>query len=332
MTRILVTIPEPLRNLLINQDTWERLETLGQVTVNQEGRNWTAQELADRLKDVDGVLASWGLPSLDQEVLANADRLKIVAYAAGSIKRFATQAVRDRGIVICHGAPRIAQSVAEMTLLLAMMGLRRPQDFDRRMKGGEVWPKSRGMKLYEIAGKRVGLLGLGYVGRCSARLFQAVGAEVWAYDPYVTDDQAASLGVHKADLNTVFAQCQIVSNHLPVTDETRHLVGAQQLALMQDGAVFINTARAYTVDQDALVAELAKGRIWAALDVFDPEPLPPDSPLRRMENVLLTPHAAGFTCDSYFGLGETMVAELERFFKGEPLQYQVDLGRLQIMA
>jgi phosphoglycerate dehydrogenase-like enzyme len=186
--------------------------------------------------------------------------------------------------------------------------------------------------LFEIAGARVGLLGMGYVGRRSAQRFQAIGAEVWAYDPYLSPEKAQSLGVRKAELDELLSQCLVISVHLPVTQETHHLLGARELALIQDGAVFINTARAWVVDQQAMIAELATGRFWAALDVFDPEPLPVDHPLRRMDNVLLTPHIAGLTQNSYHDLMTTMVAEAERLAKGEPLQYQVTRDMLATMA
>jgi phosphoglycerate dehydrogenase-like enzyme len=159
-----------------------------------------------------------------------------------------------------------------------------------------------------------------------------VGAEVWAFDPYLSAAEAKKLGVHKAELDEVLRACPIVSDHLPVTDETHHLLGAKELALIQDGAVFINTARAWTVDQDALVKELASGRFWAALDVFDPEPLPVDHPLRSMDNVLLTPHMAGITRDCLQDLMATMIDEVERFFKGEPLKYRVTQDMLARMA
>ena len=126
--------------------------------------------------------------------------------------------------------------------------------------------------------------------------------------------------------------CQVVSVHLPVTEETHHIIGAHELGLLQDGAVIVNTARAWTMDQDALLSELSSGRIWAALDVFDPEPLPVDHPLRQLDNVFLTPHVAGLSRDSYHGLTAEMVGEIERAYAGEPLRYRVTKDMLPTMA
>jgi len=330
--RVLVTVPQPLRDHIMKPATLARLSGLAEATLNEHGRNWAASELAERLPGVDVILASWGLPALTDAVLARADRLRLVAYGAGSVKGFATPALFDRGIAVCHAAPRIADSVAEFTVMVALMGLRRPQDFDRRMKAGEAWPKAVDAPLYEIAGKRVGLLGMGYVGRRTARLFLALGADVWCYDPYLSAEEAAALGVVPTTLDDLLRRCQIVSVHLPVTEETHHLLGRRELSLVADGCVFVNCARAWTVDQDALLAELSTGRFWAALDVFDVEPLPADSPWRRLDNVLLTPHVAGLTRDCYYGLTEQMVDEIGRFAAGEPLRYYVTREALAHMA
>jgi phosphoglycerate dehydrogenase-like enzyme len=140
------------------------------------------------------------------------------------------------------------------------------------------------------------------------------------------------LGVRLVSLDDVLGQSEVVSVHVPITPETRHLVGRRELALLPDGAAFINTARAWAVDQEALLAELQTGRISAALDVFEPEPMPVDSPFRRLENVILTPHQAGRTVDTYRRQGLAMVEEIERYWTGQPLRYQISAERHAIMA
>ncbi|MFH1086122.1 MAG: hydroxyacid dehydrogenase, partial [Chloroflexota bacterium] len=329
---VLVTIPQPLRGHILTDANRARLESLADVTWNEDGHNWSGEELAARLPGQEVLLGSWGVPKLTAEVLAAADRLKLLAYAAGSVKGFVTDAVFDRGVIVCHAAPRIADSVAEYALTMALVGLRQVVALDRQMKTGEPWPKTRDMPFFEIAGARVGLLGMGYVGWRSARLFKAVGAEVWVYDPYLAPEAAQELGVLQVGLDELLSQCQVISVHLPVTPETHHLLGARELALIQDGAVFINSARSWTVDQDALLAQLRTGRFWAALDVFDTEPLPADHPFRQLDNAVLTPHVAGQTVNSYHGLTGEMIGEIERHFRGEPLAYQVSREKLALMA
>ncbi len=329
---LLITIPQPLRAQILNDDTIAAIERIAVPTYNEDGHNWSPEELAAHLPGQDAILASWGLARLSADVLDHADRLKIVAYGAGSVKYFADDALFERGILLTHAASRIAESVADYTLVAAMMGLRRPHEFDRRMKAGEQWPKPQRLDQFEITGKRVGLLGFGYVGRRTAALFNGVGAEVHVYDPFISAEAMAAAGVIKSELDDILSTCPVVSVHLPVLPETHHMIGARELALLRDGCVFINTARSWVIDQDALLAELQTGRIWAALDVFDEEPLPGDHPYRALDNVLLSPHIAGMTHDSYFGLTARMVQEIERWLKGEPLRYQVTQQALARMA
>lgn len=329
---VLVTVPMPLRQYVLSDATLAELKDYADVTLNEDGHNWSEEELAERLPGVEAILASWGLAKLTEEVLAKADKLRIVAYGAGSVKGFVTDAMYAKGIVVTHAASRIAESVADMSLVAAMMGLRRPQDYDRKMKAGELWPRHHSDATYEITGKKVGLLGMGYVGRRSAKLFQGVGAEVWIYDPYVSAQAAQEMGVKKVELDELLSQCPVISVHLPITEETHHMLGARELALIQDGAVFVNTARSWVVDQEAMIEELSSGRFWAALDVFDTEPLPLDHPLRSLDNVLITPHVAGATRDSLYGLCSEMLAEIKRLFNGEPLKYNITKERLATMA
>ena len=328
---VLITTPQPLRGEVLSEDVLVRLRQFANVTMNEDGRNWAGAEIGERLPGVDALLASWGQAELSEQVLAKADRLRVIGYAAGSVKGWVSDAVFERGIVVCHAAARIADSVAEYTLLMALLGLRRPLDIGRQMRSGIVL-RNHDVPTHDIARKKVGLLGMGYVGQRTARLFRALGAEVWAYDPYLSPERAVELGVHKAELDELLGACKVVSVHLPSTEETWHMLRARELALIQDGAVFINSARTWPVDQDALIKELAAGRFWAVLDVTDPEPAPPDHPLRNLDNAICTPHIAGPTTEARRELMGLMVDEVKRFFDGEPLRYRIAEDRLAAMA
>jgi len=328
---VLITTPQPLRGEVLSEDVLVRLRQFANVTMNEDGRNWAGAEIGERLPGVDALLASWGQAELSEQVLAKADRLRVIGYAAGSVKGWVSDAVFERGIVVCHAAARIADSVAEYTLLMALLGLRRPLDIGRQMRSGIVL-RNHDVPTHDIARKKVGLLGMGYVGQRTARLFRALGAEVWAYDPYLSPERAVELGVHKAELDELLGACKVVSVHLPSTEETWHMLRARELALIQDGAVFINSARTWPVDQDALIKELAAGRFWAVLDVTDPEPAPPDHPLRNLDNAICTPHIAGPTTEARRELMGLMVDEVKRFFDGEPLRYRIAEDRLAVMA
>lgn len=329
---VLVTLRPALYHELFTPDADARLRKLASLTFNTEERNWTSDELAARIAGFDAVITGWGTPKFTDAVLSASADLKLIAHSAGSIKAMLPPVVFDRGITVTHAASAIAPAVAELTLMLIMLSLRPVHTLDQTLKT-RAWAQAKNMPMgQEIAGQRIGVVGAGYTGRCVIQLLRAVGADVWTYDPYLTDERATELGVRKVELNILLAECPVVTLQAPPTDETYHMIGAPQLALLQDGAVFINTARAHLVDQVALLAELQTGRFAAALDVFDPEPLPDDSPFRALDNVILTPHIAGASKQARIRQGNIIVDEIERFFSGEALRCRVTREMLNIMA
>ena len=320
-----------LRRELFGPEEDRLLRSLGEVTFYEGESGPTSEELAGRISGFDVVLTGWGTPVITDEVLAAASDLELIAHSAGSIKYLLPPPVFERGITVTHAAAAIAGAVAEWSLLLVMVMLQRPHLHDDNLRAG-LWDKNAVPMREELAGQRVGLVGASYTGRMFAALLRAVGAEVWIYDPYLDEAGAAELGVRKVELDRLLAECPIVSLHAPVTPETRHMIGARELKLLADNALFVNTARPWLVAEEALLAELRSGRIRAALDVFDREPLPADNPFRELENVLLTPHMAGHSLQARRRQGSHMVAEIRRFLAGEPLHYQVRQEQLATMA
>lgn len=331
--KIAFLVPGPRRSQVFAPSTLDRLHSLADVVAPEADTAALARCLPEVLPEVDGCLTGWGTPPLTAELLAQAPRLRIIAHSAGSIKSLIPIEAFDRGIAVCHAADIIAEAVSECTLLLLLTGLRRFHVMDRALKDGRTWAEAGRLHFgHQLAGKAVGLVGCGYVARRVIGLLQPFGVRILVHDPYLSPERAAELGVAKVSLETLMAEADVVSNHAPITPETRHMIGARQLALLREGAIFVNTARAWTVDQEALLRELQAGRIWAALDVFEPEPLPEDSPFRKLDNVFLTPHKAGQTVETYQKQGAAMVEELARFFGGEPLRHRIAREAYAIMA
>ncbi|MBV7329552.1 hydroxyacid dehydrogenase [Chloroflexi bacterium TSY] len=274
-----------------------------------------------------------GITAFIDDVLSAANRLRLIAHSAGSIKRMLPPNVFKKGIAVTHAATAIAPAVAEMTVLLILLCLRQAHKLDRILKDGGDW---RGTKVLgmgqELAGARVGVVGAGHTGREVIWRLNALKADVWASDPYMSPERAKELGVTKVEMDDIFRDCPIVTMQAPPTEETYRMVGAKQLGLLRDGAIFVNTARSHTVDQDALLAELRTGRFQAALDVFDQEPLPTYSPFRQLDNVFITPHVAGASTQARLRQGELMVQELKSFFEDETLKWEVTLDMLDTMA
>lgn len=329
-----LVLPKPsLYRELFAPEADAALRDLADVTFNPDERNWSAADVAERIGDSDAVVTGWGSPTFDAVILDRADRLRLLAHSAGSVKGVASPVVFERAIAVTSAAIALAPAVAEFALLLVLLGLRPVHKYDLSMRQGAGWagPNAFGPG-QEMAGQRIGVIGASMVGRHFIGLARALGADVLVYDPYFPDDDARMLGVLKHNLRAVMAVCPIVSVHAPTTPETRHMIGAAELALLPDDALLVNTARSWVVDQDALLAELRAGRIRAALDVFDEEPLPADSPFRRLDNVIVTPHVAGATIQARFRQGQTVVEELRRFFSGQALRYAVTRERLAILA
>jgi phosphoglycerate dehydrogenase-like enzyme len=309
------------------------LEGLGTVEWNRTGRTLTAGEVAEQIRGCAAVFTSWGPPTFDEELMDAAADLRIIGHAAGSIKRFIPPLVFERGVVVTHAANMIAESVAEWTLAMMLMGLRRVHTIDRAMQAGEVWPVYKTLEPAGLYGKRVGVIGASHVGRALIRLLQPFDTDIQVYDPYLKDEDAAGMDVRRVDtLEELVTTSDVITNHAPTTEATRGMLDARLWGLIKDGAVFVNTARADAVDYDALLTTLQTGRITAALDVFPEEPLAKDSPFRHMPNVIVSPHAAGLTIESKLRLGETVADEFSRFFAGEPLHHEVTADMLSTMA
>jgi phosphoglycerate dehydrogenase-like enzyme len=288
--------------------------------------------VAARLPGVEAVVTSWGSPNFTPEMLAAADRLRIVGHAAGSVKRLLPPEAYSRGIVVVSAAALIADSVAEYTLWAMLSMQRYLYRYSEVMKVKRGWKTPDENFSHELYFKKVGIVSASMVGRRVIALLQPFHCDVRVYDPYLSDEESHNLGVRRVSLEELFSECDIVSVHAPTTPETKGMIGAAHFRSLQDGALFINTARAWVLDEEALLAELQTGRVRAVLDVFAKEPLPPEHPLRDLENVFLTPHVSGHTTELRLRLVEGVAEDIRRFFAGEPLRLAVPPERLKIMA
>ncbi|CAN5753061.1 hydroxyacid dehydrogenase [soil metagenome] len=331
--KIFVLLRPSLYTELFSTQSDQTLRALGDVVFHPTETNLTSAQLAQQIGGYDVIITGWGTPEFTDEVLNAATQLKLIAHSAGSIKRMTPPAVFERGLAVTHAAVGIAPAVAEMSLLLILLSLRQVHKLDQAMKTAGPWDASRLIGMgQELVNNRVGVVGAGYTGQCLIKLLTALNVEVWVADPYLTPERATTLGVSKVPLDQLLQKCPIVTMQAPPTAETHHMIGARELSLLQDGAIFINTARSHLVDQAALLAELQTGRIQGALDVFDEEPLPADSPFRQLDNVILTPHVAGASRQARLRQGQTMVEEIQRFLEDKPLRYKVKLEMLETMA
>ena len=308
------------------------LSDLGTVVWNETDRDWTPEELAAQLPGAEAVVTSWGTPVFSPQLLAIADKLRIVGQAAGSVKRLMPPEAYERGIVVVSSAALIADSVAEYTLWAMLSMQRNLYHYTDLMKVKRGWKAPNEKYGHELYFKKVGIVSASMVGRRVIALLKPFRCDVRVYDPYLSEEESRILGVRRVSLEELFSECDIVSVHAPTTPETKRMIGAAHFRALQDGALFVNTARTWVLDQDALVAELQTGRFRAVLDVFENEPLQPDHPLRDLDNVFLSPHISAYTIESRLRLVEGIAEDMRRFFAGEPLTLAISPERLSIMA
>ncbi|BBA96230.1 putative 2-hydroxyacid dehydrogenase [Actinacidiphila reveromycinica] len=323
-----VAVGGALREQVFGAESWERL--LRRADLVLLDRPGDRAELAAALADADILVTGWGTARLDPELLAAAPRLELVAHTGGAVSPYVHPAVFDRGVRVTQAGAAMARPVAEVALAFTLALLHRIHRFDHALRSGAAWERAeQAPERHQILGCPVGVIGASRTGRAYIELVRALGAEVTVSDPFLSAADAEELGVRVAGLDEVLATSRITAVHAPALAGTRHLLGRRELALLPDGAGLVNTARSWLVDEAALLDELRTGRIDAALDVYDAEPLPTDHPLRALPNVLLTPHRAAATVEGRYALGESTVAEIERHLDGRKLLHAVGREALE---
>jgi D-3-phosphoglycerate dehydrogenase / 2-oxoglutarate reductase len=221
----------------------------------------------------------------------------IVRYGVGT-DNIDTDAATDLGIIVGHVPSYCVDEVSSHAIALTLASLRRVAETDRRLRAGG-WDVRRGEVIHRIAGRTLGLVGLGGIGRAVARKMAGWELRLVATDPFVEPSVASGLGVELVDFDTLCRESDCVSLHCPLLPETRHLIDARALSLMRPGAVLVNAARGPLVHTASLLAALDDGRLsGAALDVFEDEPLPADSPLRHHHRIVMTDHTAWYSEES----------------------------------
>jgi phosphoglycerate dehydrogenase-like enzyme len=282
------------------------------------------------LAEVEVIFSSWGGPVFDTGLLAAAPRLEAVFHAAGSIRSLVTDAFWQRPIVISSAWAANAIPVAEFTFAQVILGLKQAWRLSRQMHAmGKPWHDGV-LGAYRT---RVGLIGMGMIGSLVAERLKSLDVEVWAYDPYLSEESRAGLGLRMASLEELFASCEVVSLHAPDLDSTRGMITGALLRRMPLNGTFINTARGATVVEAELIEVLQqRPDLFALLDVTFPEPPLPDSPLYTLPNVVLTPHIAGSVGQECWRLGESMKDEADRYLNAQPLRWQITAEKSRLMG
>jgi D-3-phosphoglycerate dehydrogenase len=265
------------------------------------------KEMLPELLDADGLIIRIG--SIDRETMTAAGKLKVIGRPGVGVDDVDVAAATELGIPVVIAPGANTRSVAEHAMALMFAASKDMLRCDRRTRAGDFNVRNA-FKAFELSGKTVGLVGCGAIGRELARLCAAIGMKVAVYDPFVAPKDIEASGYRcEKTLDGLLREADVVSLHVPLTEGTRNLIGARELALMKPSAVLINCARGGVVDEKALADALRNDRIHGAgLDVFSTEPLPADNPWAGLDNVIVTPHMAGQTKEAAAAVS-TMAAE-----------------------
>ncbi len=309
-----IVIPDDYPPVISGTRHIERLKELGELVV-YTSRPESKEELIERIKDADVVINIRSYCKFPAEVLREAKSLKLLSIWGTGTDNVDLEAARELGITVTYTPGTATESVAEHALALMLAVARRIPQIDRQVKEGK-WVRGLVTQLY---GKTLGIIGTGLIGSHMAKLAKGIGMNVIAWTFHPSKEKEKELGIEYVPLEQLLRESDVVSLHLRLSEKTKGLIGRKELSLMKPTAFLINTARGAIVDEEALIEALRERRIaGAGLDVYSKEPLDPDSPLLKLDNVVLTPHSAGQTPE-VLDKGLSMAVEnIANFLAGKP--------------
>lgn len=335
MINVLITLPEgPVRRSFFTDTVLKKLESMSDCRFfwNKKDRQFSHDELRQYLKDSDACIINWGCGKLDDSILNSAEKLKFIGVLGGSVRPYIGEDFFDRADrVIVNSADEMARSVAEATLAYMLCALREIPRYDSQMKSGVKWHSddffNRGL-FY----KTIGLIGLGNVGRKLIDYLKPFENTFLVYDPYIKELPYHGGNIKLVELDELLKNSEIISIHAALTEETHRMLDKNALKLIRDGALLVNTARGGIIDERALTDELESGRFSAVLDVFEEEPLPLESKLRALNNVILIPHMAGPTIDMRPHMTLSVLNSLTEYFSGKMPRQVITREKYRIMT
>lgn len=312
---------------------FERLRKHGELALYDREDFEDRAHVLEFVKGADVIITSWGTPVIDQEILEVCPDLKGVFHAAGTIKAVMTDALMARDdIRLTNSANAIGEGVAETALGFAIAACKGAFTMPRYTRAGE-WNAHNAAEVLDFYDIKVGIISAGYVGRHMIRLLQNFHVDILVYDPTLTKEQIAELGAEKRELNELLAESDVISVHAPMIPATHHMINKDNIGLMKDRVIVINTARGTIFDEPYLIERLKeKQGMFACLDITEVEPPAPDNELRFLDNVNLTPHLAGTAANGRRRIALHICEEMDRFMAGEKMKTEIDRRLLSQQA
>jgi D-3-phosphoglycerate dehydrogenase len=284
---------------------------------------------AEWIKNLKGVEVAFSRGAFTKKMIDSSDKLRMIQTVSVGFNHIDVVAALDKGVIVCNVPEVMSETVAQHTWALILALSKEITKGDNLIRSGG-WPRlmaqRRELMGINLWGKILGIVGLGRIGRRVAlKGRHAFDMRVVAYDPYVDVETAQTFGVEMTDLQTLMAEADVISINCPLSKDTEGLIGKKELGRMKETALIVNTARGKIIDQKALIHILKSKRVrGAALDVFKEEPIEPDSPLLKMDNVILTPHIASSTIPTFNETARRGCENVVRYLRGEPPKWQIN--------
>ncbi len=269
----------------------------------------TAQEVLNVAGDAVVIVVQSVRPLLTREVIEKLPACRCMIRAGAGYDSINWRAATEQGIMVCNAPTYCSDEVADHAIALLLSCLRHVTRLDRALREGKHDKKLAG-RTRRLDGSTLGVVGLGRIAQRLVQRMRAWDLTILAYDPYIEPARAEALNVQLVDLDTLLRASDFITLHCPLTEETRHLISWDAFEKMKPSAILVNDSRGGVIDQEALIDALRRERIWAAgLDVTEKEPIPPDSPLLQLDNVVITPHVAAYSPQSRHEL-YTLICEI----------------------
>lgn len=320
------------QNTIFGEKYYARLRKHGEVCLFDGDDFSDRSKILDFVKNSDIIITSWGSPVIDKEILDLCPNLKGVFHAAGSIKPFVSDELLAReNIRLTASATAIGEGVAETALGFAISACKGGFTLPEHLKtGGWGERTNEVIDFYDI---KVGIISAGFVGRHMIKLLKNFHVDILVYDPTLSAEQIAELGAEKRELNELLSESDVISVHAPSIPATEHMLNRDNLCLLKERAIIVNTSRGAIFDEPALIECLKEKKgVFACIDVTETEPAPADNELRFLDNVNLTPHIAGTASNGKRRIALHICEEMDRFMAGERMRTEIDRESLSKMA
>ena len=318
---ILLGMPaDEIRDSFVDTAAFERLNKLGNLIINQNAEPYTREGLSKALKNTDIIMTGWGYCQtlLDKSML-DGSPLKLIAHTGGSVGQILDMNVYDTDVNVISGNYYYAESVAEGVLAYMLFMLRKMDFYSGNLKSG-VWLEGPDSRTEGILDQTVGIVSVSTISKILMQMAKPFRMKFKVFSTRPDERLAKELGFSYAGLDEIFETCKIVSVHTALNEHTRHMIGKDLFAKLQDDSVFINTSRGAILDETALIEALKKNRFRALLDVYEVEPLPKDSPLLKLDNLTAFPHQAGPTTDRRPRITHAIIDDIEKFIDGKKME------------